>query len=476
MRTASHRTNNRTKDMELAPLNPKEAITLAIEWYDGLDDKDQDFLAKIPEPDLQRDEETRKYYMHLVQNPAAKTGDHLVIFAFLKALKNSTLVPVDLKKQIDDRIANKNQNSKRDSKPQYSATAPLRTTDQGTKASHFTDNIRVDTLDDHQTYGKIKKDDDNCNPGSSGPSDCTSLICILCCVAFGAIAVAIGKSLSYAVRKTLSSLVNIGHCIGDAYHGRTGDDKKGKNPLRSLWKLVGAGGGLCATLLVTAKSGALLGAAIGTAIFPGLGTVAGLVLGAILGATAGLIITKYSAKLAAYARYGDTNPDRWRLTQAQKINLAKKDMRDPSDAHALQVNPRFSPGVSPYSSSVSIKVALSILSAIDAAKKKNRPFFHNSHASANITELNQLAKNIKAGNYTLKINQDGNREEAEIVMTHSNARIALQKLKKGAIHNRIYVSFFDLNDNRAKKANANNLDDISVRENQSRRLSSPGAA
>src|SRR3990167_326980 len=119
----------------------------------------------------------------------------------------------------------------------------------------------------------------------------------------------------YALKKAFNSVTNF---------------LTGNKMLRSLFRLLGIGGGAYGGFVLGGMAGAALGS-----IVPGIGTVIGATLGMIfgagLGAGIGASVTKYTARLISYLYYKNdkdvinpTNPDKYRLTKKQQSNLEKK--------------------------------------------------------------------------------------------------------------------------------------------------------
>ncbi len=157
--------------------------------------------------------------------------------------------------------------------------------------------------------------------------------------------------------------------------------------VRSIYRLLGIGGGAYAGGIY----GSTIGAAFGSVLIPipGAGTLAGSVIGGIIGAvlagTGGALLTKYTAKRISKLVYGDTNPDKWSLTQNQAKKISEK-----QNAQGKRVSPA---------------VVLQTMDAVAAAKKESQGFFGSTPWTPDHQEkesLNHLLKEIKDGQFTAR--------------------------------------------------------------------------
>jgi len=140
-----------------------------------------------------------------------------------------------------------------------------------------------------------------------------------------AIAVIIAAILAFVA--LLASSIVAGVYAGIKTAKSVANLSEGYKVARSVYRLVGTAGGVC----IGAIKGVALGAILGSVI-PGFGTLAGAIIGGILGAALGAglgaLITKYSAKLISFIfnsqELNPTNPDKYKLTEKQKMNLQNK--------------------------------------------------------------------------------------------------------------------------------------------------------
>lgn len=117
---------------------------------------------------------------------------------------------------------------------------------------------------------------------------------------------------AYALKKMYNSIKNL---------------YDGKKVLRSLYRLAGIGIGGYYGAVGCGALGALFGSFV-----PGIGTAAGFVLGVIfgsgIGAGIGALVAKYTAKLISVLVYQDennpSNPEKYKLTEAEIDNLQRK--------------------------------------------------------------------------------------------------------------------------------------------------------
>jgi len=162
---------------------------------------------------------------------------------------------------------------------------------------------------------------------------------------------------------------------------------------RSAYRLSGIGiGGYFGGM-----QGAVIGAALGS-LLPVIGTVAGSLLGMIIGSavggTTGALFTKYSAKGMSRLFYGDTNPDKWRLTLEQGTTLANS--ANPTDKAAR------------------LDQVLTVMDAIDAAKKETWVLgsIPGTHSREDKKEWNALLKKVKRGEITER-KAENNKEQID---------------------------------------------------------------
>lgn len=136
-------------------------------------------------------------------------------------------------------------------------------------------------------------------------NDKTILGAIFAILAFAAIMGSGVISAVYAAGKACKSFANV---------------VTSKKMLRSIARMAS----IAAGTYVGITTGIMIGVELGSMV-PGVGTLLGGAIGGVfcsgIGAALGAVVSKYVAKYVSWMKHGETNPEKWHLSDNEKINL-----------------------------------------------------------------------------------------------------------------------------------------------------------